>query len=239
MQGGTCPLCRLALTHRRSAAAPAADDQGRAAPHARPVPARVPVPAVARPAAGHGLQVRGQVRGWGSCSGWQVLARAIDPVCKWESLKVESPVLCVAASLVELDSLIHPRTVVRSGGDIRDAIDFLLTNFVETNKLWVRMQHQGSGRDRARREAERQQLQVGGAHGPGVQEPHETRAHTGRSRCVRLPHHSSCAQPVPSQLPILPWALAQHGHAWHKNAHETAADLAQSHVTLRTWWART
>ncbi|KAI8469398.1 MAG: vacuolar protein sorting-associated protein 35 [Monoraphidium minutum] len=46
-----------------------------------------------------------------------------------------------------------------SGGDITDAIDFLLTNFVETNKLWVRMQHQGSGRDRERREAERQQLQ--------------------------------------------------------------------------------
>lgn len=49
-----------------------------------------------------------------------------------------------------------------SGGDITDATDFLLTNFVETNKLWVRMQHQGSGRDRERREAERQQLQVGG-----------------------------------------------------------------------------
>jgi vacuolar protein sorting-associated protein 35 len=46
------------------------------------------------------------------------------------------------------------------GGDIHDAVDFLLTNFMEMNKLWVRMQHQGAARDRERREKERQQLQV-------------------------------------------------------------------------------
>ena len=34
------------------------------------------------------------------------------------------------------------------GGDITDAVDFLLVNFTEMNKLWVRMQHQGSVRDR-------------------------------------------------------------------------------------------
>uniref|UniRef100_A0A383WCT9 Vacuolar protein sorting-associated protein 35 n=1 Tax=Tetradesmus obliquus TaxID=3088 RepID=A0A383WCT9_TETOB len=45
------------------------------------------------------------------------------------------------------------------GGDIHDAVDFLLTNFMEMNKLWVRMQHQGAPRDRERREKERQQLQ--------------------------------------------------------------------------------
>eukprot|EP00882_Tetradesmus_deserticola_P010497 GHRQ01011088.1.p1 GENE.GHRQ01011088.1~~GHRQ01011088.1.p1 ORF type:complete len:692 (+),score=352.67 GHRQ01011088.1:265-2340(+) len=45
------------------------------------------------------------------------------------------------------------------GGDIHDAVDFLLTNFMEMNKLWVRMQHQGVARDRDRREKERQQLQ--------------------------------------------------------------------------------
>jgi len=28
------------------------------------------------------------------------------------------------------------------GGDIHDAVDFLLSNFIEMNKLWVRMQHQ-------------------------------------------------------------------------------------------------
>ena len=34
------------------------------------------------------------------------------------------------------------------GGTIADAVDFLLVNFTEMNKLWVRMQHQGSIRDR-------------------------------------------------------------------------------------------
>lgn len=47
-----------------------------------------------------------------------------------------------------------------AGGDIHDAVDFLLTNFIEMNKLWVRMQHQGAARDREKREKERQQLQV-------------------------------------------------------------------------------
>lgn len=45
------------------------------------------------------------------------------------------------------------------GGTIDDALDFLLTNFIEMNKLWVRMQHQGSARDKEKREKERQQLQ--------------------------------------------------------------------------------
>lgn len=34
------------------------------------------------------------------------------------------------------------------GGDITDALAFLLQNFTEMNKLWVRMQHQGSARDK-------------------------------------------------------------------------------------------
>ncbi|CAL5218743.1 g459 [Coccomyxa viridis] len=44
------------------------------------------------------------------------------------------------------------------GGNINDALEFLLLNFTEMNKLWVRMQHQGSGKDRDRKEGERQQL---------------------------------------------------------------------------------
>jgi vacuolar protein sorting-associated protein 35 len=31
-------------------------------------------------------------------------------------------------------------------GSIHDALDFLMTNFIEMNKLWVRLQHQGSAR---------------------------------------------------------------------------------------------
>lgn len=45
------------------------------------------------------------------------------------------------------------------GCGLEESVEFLLTNLTEMNKLWVRMQHQGSAMDRARREQERQQLQ--------------------------------------------------------------------------------
>ncbi|CAO3644169.1 unnamed protein product [Cunninghamella echinulata] len=45
-------------------------------------------------------------------------------------------------------------------GDIHDSIQFVLTNFTEMNKLWVRLQHQGHSRDREKREAERQELKI-------------------------------------------------------------------------------
>ncbi|EPB83787.1 hypothetical protein HMPREF1544_09471 [Mucor circinelloides 1006PhL] len=37
-------------------------------------------------------------------------------------------------------------------------IQFILTNFAEMNKLWVRLQHMGHTRDRAKRESERREL---------------------------------------------------------------------------------
>ena len=43
-------------------------------------------------------------------------------------------------------------------GTISDSIDFILLNFAEMNKLWVRMQHQGHSRDREKRERERREL---------------------------------------------------------------------------------
>ncbi|KAI8096910.1 vacuolar protein sorting-associated protein 35 [Halteromyces radiatus] len=45
-------------------------------------------------------------------------------------------------------------------GNIRESIEFILTNFTEMNKLWVRLQHQGHSRDREKREAERQELKI-------------------------------------------------------------------------------
>ena len=42
------------------------------------------------------------------------------------------------------------------GGNIEDAYTFLLQNFVETNRLWVRLQTQGASKDRKKREKERQ-----------------------------------------------------------------------------------
>lgn len=46
------------------------------------------------------------------------------------------------------------------GGNVDDSIDFILQNFTEMNKLWVRMQHQGPVRAREKREAERQELRL-------------------------------------------------------------------------------
>ncbi|OQR74415.1 vacuolar protein sorting-associated protein 35-like [Tropilaelaps mercedesae] len=45
-------------------------------------------------------------------------------------------------------------------GSVRDSVDFVLANFGEMNKLWVRMQHQGHSRERERREKERQELRL-------------------------------------------------------------------------------
>lgn len=44
------------------------------------------------------------------------------------------------------------------GDNVADSVDFLMLNFSEMNKLWVRMQHQGAVRDRERREKERLDL---------------------------------------------------------------------------------
>ncbi|WRX30598.1 Vacuolar protein sorting-associated protein 35 - like 3 [Theobroma cacao] len=41
---------------------------------------------------------------------------------------------------------------------VMDAVEFVLQNFTEMNKLWVRMQHQGPGRLREKREKERNEL---------------------------------------------------------------------------------
>ncbi|VDO73642.1 unnamed protein product [Schistosoma mattheei] len=48
----------------------------------------------------------------------------------------------------------------KSNGTIADSINFLLFNFSEMNKLWVRMQHQGHTRDREKREQERRELRI-------------------------------------------------------------------------------
>ena len=45
-------------------------------------------------------------------------------------------------------------------GTVADSIDFILLNFAEMNKLWVRMQHQGHSSLRDRRERERQDLRL-------------------------------------------------------------------------------
>jgi vacuolar protein sorting-associated protein 35 len=44
--------------------------------------------------------------------------------------------------------------------ELQDSINFVLTNFIEMNKLWVRFQHQGHSRDREKREMERRELRI-------------------------------------------------------------------------------
>lgn len=58
------------------------------------------------------------------------------------------------------DKLPDQSTEDQSGGTVRDSVDFVLHNFVEMNKLWVRMQYQGASRDPERREKERLDLRI-------------------------------------------------------------------------------
>lgn len=48
----------------------------------------------------------------------------------------------------------------RPEGNIFESTSFILTNFTEMNKLWVRLQHQGLSRDREKREDERKELRI-------------------------------------------------------------------------------
>ena len=45
-------------------------------------------------------------------------------------------------------------------GNVQDSVDFVLLNYGEMNKLWVRIQHQGHSREREKREKERQELKI-------------------------------------------------------------------------------
>ncbi|VDM58394.1 unnamed protein product [Angiostrongylus costaricensis] len=45
-------------------------------------------------------------------------------------------------------------------GTVSDAVHFVLVNFAEMNKLWVRMQHQGPSREREKREKDRMELRI-------------------------------------------------------------------------------
>uniref|UniRef100_A0A6M2DK37 Vacuolar protein sorting-associated protein 35 n=1 Tax=Xenopsylla cheopis TaxID=163159 RepID=A0A6M2DK37_XENCH len=45
-------------------------------------------------------------------------------------------------------------------GTVKDAVDFVLMNFAEMNKLWVRMQHLGHSSEKQRREKEREELRI-------------------------------------------------------------------------------
>lgn len=48
----------------------------------------------------------------------------------------------------------------RGEGTVYDSIDFVLMNFAEMNKLWVRQQHQGHSSEKQQREKEREELKI-------------------------------------------------------------------------------
>ena len=62
--------------------------------------------------------------------------------------------------LVRLTRRNGPSRAHRPSGNLYDSIGFVLTNFIEMNKLWVRLQHQGLSRDREKREMERKELRI-------------------------------------------------------------------------------
>lgn len=60
--------------------------------------------------------------------------------------------------------MMSPPPMSSIGGDdagtVMDSIEFVLTNFAEMNKLWVRMQHLGHTREKEKREKERLELRL-------------------------------------------------------------------------------
>lgn len=46
------------------------------------------------------------------------------------------------------------------GGTVQDSYQFILQNFAETNRLWVRLQFQGASKDKKKRERERHDLRI-------------------------------------------------------------------------------
>merc|ERR1712012_1461709 len=63
-------------------------------------------------------------------------------------------------ALDEMVQEVQANNMTSLDGTIQDSIDFILLNFSEMNKLWVRMQHQGHSRERERRERERMELRI-------------------------------------------------------------------------------
>jgi len=58
------------------------------------------------------------------------------------------------------DKLPDKGSEYEDSGDVTDSVDFLLQNLSEMNRLWVRMQHTGTVRDKTKREKERSDLKV-------------------------------------------------------------------------------
>lgn len=94
-----------------------------------------------------------------------------SPMCRKEILKdllemcsgVQHPLrgLFLRNYLLQMCREVLPATNDNPNeGVLQDSLDFILTNFAEMNKLWVRIQHQGHSRERDRKEKDRQDLRL-------------------------------------------------------------------------------
>ncbi|KZV16548.1 vacuolar protein sorting-associated protein 35B-like [Dorcoceras hygrometricum] len=90
---------------------------------------------------------------------YELYMRAFDELRRLEMFfKEEDRHGCSVVDLYELVQ--HAGNILpRLEGDtVMDAVEFVLQNFVEMNKLWVRMQHQGPLREKEKLEKERNEL---------------------------------------------------------------------------------
>lgn len=96
------------------------------------------------------------------CKGVQHPTRGLflrSYLCQVRPYDINTNSLCLA---VEVSRGLLPENATDDDndfGNINHSIDFLLSNFIEMNKLWVRMQFQGSKMDQEKRESERKMLQ--------------------------------------------------------------------------------
>lgn len=75
-------------------------------------------------------------------------------------LRIMSCLKDTTASCALLSSVSCSGDAAHYDGDVADSVSFILLNYSEMNKLWVRMQHQGHTRDKDKRERERQELRL-------------------------------------------------------------------------------
>ncbi|KAI0219237.1 retromer complex subunit Vps35 [Massospora cicadina] len=72
----------------------------------------------------------------------------------------DAPVKEIMKDMMEMARGVQHPTRGTASGNLQDSIDFTLSNFVEMNKLWVRLQHQGKSQDREKRTSERKELRT-------------------------------------------------------------------------------
>jgi vacuolar protein sorting-associated protein 35 len=103
---------------------------------------------------------------------------------------------------------------------VEDSVDFIIDNFTESNRLWVRINHTGAGKDKTRREKERKDLRVlVGANLVRLSNMDGlVESWTARDGTVVDPHDYYCTN-------VLPRVLAQVDEKLHKENIRLQSDM--------------